>query len=84
MPKNCSKTGEPASPPKLLTRDMHALQRHPQRLRHHLRNLGVEPLPHLHATMGEQHGAVSVDVDEGASLWGWGRGSDFVPMRVRV
>ena len=37
-------------------------------LRHHLRNLGVEPLPHLGAAVVHKHGAVGIDMHERARL----------------
>mmetsp|Transcript_11607 Transcript_11607/g.27570 ORF Transcript_11607/g.27570 Transcript_11607/m.27570 type:complete len:435 (-) Transcript_11607:526-1830(-) len=39
-----------------------------ERLRRHLRHLGVQPLPHLHAAVGHEAGAVRVHVDERARL----------------
>ena len=48
--------------------DPHLVEVDAELLRHDLRNLGVEPLPHLGAAMAHQHGAIGIDVHERARL----------------
>ena len=43
-------------------------QRHAQRTRRHLADLGVQPLAHLGAAVRDEDGAVGVDVHERAAL----------------
>ena len=47
---------------------MHPLHRDTKAAGTHLDHLGVEALPYLHAPVGEEDGAVCVDVDQGTRL----------------
>jgi ribosomal 50S subunit-associated protein YjgA (DUF615 family) len=49
-------------------RHAHALERHAQLVRHHLRHLGVQALAHLGAAVVHQHRAVGVDMHQRAGL----------------
>jgi hypothetical protein len=44
------------------------LHRQPEGAGHHLPDLGVDALPHLGGARRDLHGAVEIDVDEGAAL----------------
>lgn len=48
--------------------DEHGGHGDPKGGRHHLRHLGVQPLPHLHAAVGHQHRAVCVHVHQRSPL----------------
>ena len=48
--------------------DAHALQPDAEFLRHHLRDLDIEPLPHLGAAMVQVHGAILIDMHQRAGL----------------
>ena len=48
--------------------DPHAVERNAELLRHHLRDLHIEPLPHLGAAVIELHRAIGVDMNQGAGL----------------